>query len=293
MKKYNYHRPKTLGEAFTLMEKYKGLARYIAGGTDIIVRIKKGAASPDALVSLRCVEELRGIERDGAGPLTLGSMTLLSELEKADVFSKGYPALSQAAALLANPQVRNVATIGGNLANAAPSADCAPPLLVLEAELTLEGPGGKKDIPVDEFFKGPGRTSCAPMDVITRITLPPLSGHTGTAFLKSVRVSQDIALTNAAALLVMENGVCRKCRLAVGAVAPVPLRLKATEAGIEGRKIDEDLMSRIGAMVEREISPITDVRASQDYRREVTGVLVARAIRQALRNIHPGGEILR
>ncbi|MDR3568994.1 MAG: xanthine dehydrogenase family protein subunit M [Syntrophobacteraceae bacterium] len=290
MKKYNYHRPQTLKEAFRLMEKYNGLARYIAGGTDIIVRIKKGVASPEALISLRGLEELRGIEVDGAGALTVGSMTLIRELEREPVFTKNLPALSQAAVALANPQVRNVATVGGNLANAAPSADCAPPLLALEAWLTLEGPGGKRDVPISEFFQGPGRTCCAPLEIITRITIPSLPDKTGMAFLKSVRVNQDIALTNAAALLVMEDGMCRKCRLAVGAVAPVPLRLKATESAIEGQKIDKELLGRVGAMVESEISPITDVRASEDYRRVVTGVIVGRAIKQALRKVYPDGQ---
>ena len=294
MKKFNYHRPPTLKEAFRLMEKYNGLARYIAGGTDIIVRVKKGVARPDALVSLRGIDELRGIGRDSAGALTLGSMTLICELEREPVFSKGFPALTEAAAVLANPQVRNVATVGGNLANAAPSADCAPPLLALEASLTLGGPGGEREVPMDEFFKGPGRTCCDPMEIISRITLPPLADGTGMAFVKMGRVNQDIALTNAAALVVMEDGVCRKCRLAVGAVAPVPLRLKGVEAMIEGRRIDDGLLARVAELVEREISPITDVRATEDYRRVVTGVIAGRAIRQALQNVYPGGqEVLR
>jgi carbon-monoxide dehydrogenase medium subunit len=292
MKKFDYHRPQTLKEAFRLMEKYKGRARYIAGGTDIIVRVKKGVAQPDALVSLRGINELRGVER-GRG-LTFGSMTLVRELESDPVFSTDFPALARAAAVLASPQIRNVATVGGNLANAAPSADCAPPLLTLEAQLTLEGPGGKREVSIDEFFQGPGRTCCDAIEIITRITVPAPANKTGMAFLKTGRVNQDIALANAAALLVMENSVCRKCRLAVGAVAPVPLRLKTVESAIEGRKIDDELLGQIGAMVEHEISPITDVRTTEDYRRVVTGVMVGRAIRQALQNVYPGGqEVLR
>ena len=288
MKKFDYHRPQSMKEAFRLMEKYKGRAGYIAGGTDIIVRVKKGAAQPDALISLRGINELRGIEH-GLG-MSFGSMTLICELEKEPVFSKDFPALSQAAAVLASPQIRNAATVGGNLANAAPSADCAPPLLALEAQLSLEGPGGKREVLLDEFFQGPGRTCRDPMEIITRITLPPLEEKTGMAFLKTGRVNQDIALTNAAALLVMENGVCRKCRLAVGAVAPVPLRLKRIESEIEGRTIDDELLARVGGMVEQEINPITDVRAGEDYRRVVTGVMVVRAIRQALRNVSADGQ---
>lgn len=282
MKKFDYHRPQALKEAFRLMEKYKGRACYIAGGTDILVRLKKGAMEPDALISLRGINELKGYERNRG--VSFGSMTLICELEKDPFFSSAFPALSQAAAVVASPQIRNVATIGGNLGNAAPSADCAPPLLTLEAELTLEGPGGKRVVPLEQFFQGPGRTCRDPLEIITRITIPPLSEKTGMAFLKTGRVNQDIALTNAAALLVMENGVCRKCRLAVGAVAPVPLRLKETESLLEGQTIDEGLLACVGEKVEQEIRPITDVRTSEEYRRVVTGVIVGRAIRLAKMN---------
>ncbi len=283
MKKFNYYKPQSRGEAFMLMEKHKGCARYIAGGTDIIVRIKHGVIQPDALVSLRGIEELRGIQHNEG--VTLGSMTLIRELERDPVFARKYPALAQAAGVLASPQIRNVATIGGNLGNAAPSADCAPPLMVLDAVLTIEGPGGKREVPIDGFFQGPGRTCCDSLEILTRISIPPLADKTGMAFLKVGRVSQDIAVLNAAALLVMERGVCRQCRLAVGAVAPVPLRLKGIETVIEGQEICDELLDRVGKMVEQEVSPITDVRSTEEYRRVVTGVMVRRAIRQALQNV--------
>lgn len=283
MKKFDYYQPQTLGEAFRLMEKFPGRARYIAGGTDVLVRIRQGVIQPDALVSLRGIKVLRGMECRGG--VALGSMTLIRELERDGVVAKNYPALAEAARVLASPQIRNVATIGGNLGNAAPSADCAPPLMVLEAGLTLEGPGGIREIPVADFFQGPGRTLCDELEIVTRINLPLLPEKTGMAFLKVGRVNQDIAVTNAAALLVMEKGVCRKCRLAVGAVAPVPLRLKGVEAAIEGHKIDHELLGRVGSMVEQEVSPITDVRSTEEYRRVVTGVMVKRAIRQALQQV--------
>jgi len=283
MKKFDYYKPQTSGEAFKLMEKHKGCARYIAGGTDILVRIKHGVMRPDALVSLTGIGELRGIQHNKG--VTLGSMTLIRELERDPVLAREYPVLAQAAGVLASPQIRNVATLGGNLGNAAPSADCAPPLMVLDALLTIEGPGSKREVPIDGFFLGPGRTCCDSLEILTRISIPPPADKTGMAFLKVGRVSQDIAVINAAALLVMEKGVCRKCRLAVGAVAPVPLRLKGIETVIEGQEICDELLDRVGKMVEQEVSPITDIRSTEEYRRVVTGVMVRRAIRQALQNV--------
>lgn len=283
MKPFEYYQPLTLQEALRLMEKFQGRARYIAGGTDVIVRIKQGVIQPDALISLRGISELKGIEhRDG---VAFGSLTLIRELEREPVFTRDYPVLAEAARVLANPQIRNVATIGGNLGNAAPSADCAPPLMVLEAGLTVAGSGGSREIPVADFFQGPGRTCCDASEILTRIRIPQRPSNSGMAFLKMGRVSQDIAVTNVAALVVMEQGVCRKCRLAVGAVAPVPLRLKKIEAVIEGRQISDDLLDRVSRMVEQEVSPITDVRSTEEHRRVVTGVLVKRAIQQALQNV--------
>ena len=280
MKRFEYFQPKSLDEAFALMEEHQGRARYIAGGTDVLVRLNQKAIQPDALISLRSLEELKGITRNGN--ITLGSMTLLRDIERDAIIAAQYPALTRAVGWLANPQVRNVATIGGNLCNAAPSADSAPPLMVAEAFLTLEGPDGARDVPLNGFFTGPGETCMGPCEVLKAIHLPELQGRTGMAFLKVGRTRQDLAMVNAAALLVMEEGVCKKCRLAVGAVAPVPLRLEKVEEMIEGREIEPDLLDRVGTVVEEEVRPISDVRSTEDYRRMVAGVLVRRAIGQAL-----------
>jgi CO/xanthine dehydrogenase FAD-binding subunit len=283
MNRFEYHRPRTLAEAFDLMERFKGRAKYIAGGTDIMVRIRQKVLQPEALISLRGIGDLSGIGK-GEG-VSLGGMTLIREIERDEGIAESYPGLVQAARVLANPQVRNVATLAGNLGNAAPSADCAPPLLVLDARLTAAGPGGTREIPIDVFFTGPGRTCLEPGEILTRIFLPPREKHSGMAFLKTGRVNQDIAVVNASALLVMEGGVCRKCRLAVGAVAPVPLRLKGIEKIMEGEEIHPALLDRVGEMVEQEVSPITDVRSTEGYRRVLSGVLVKRAIRQAMENL--------
>ena len=211
-------------------------------------------------------------------------MTLLRELERDHTIARDYPALAQAVRVLANPQVRNVATVGGNLCNSAPSADSAPPLMVLEARLILEGPDGRREVPIDKFFTGPGENSIGPSEILREIRIPEKAAGTGMAFLKIGRAAQDIAVANAAALVVMNGKTCRKCRLVSGAVAPIPLRLTRTEALLEGKEIDQDLLDSVSQTVEYEVKPITDIRSTEEYRRAVSGVLVTRALQQALEN---------
>jgi carbon-monoxide dehydrogenase medium subunit len=281
MKKFDYYQPEILKEACRLMEKSKGGAKYIAGGTDLIANIKKAVIQPDALVSLKRIKELSGISQNR--DLVLGSMTLLRDIERDPRIAQKYPALVQAVKALATPQIRNVATIGGNLCNSAPSADCAPPLLVMEASLTLEGPGGNRKVPIEDFFKGPGQTCIEAPEILTTIRIPPSSEATNMAFLKLGRVSTDIAIVNAAVCLTMKKKVCVKCRVAVGAVAPVPLRLRSVEKMIEDQEISPELLNRVGKTVEKEVNPITDVRSTEEYRRTMSGVLVKRAIEEAIK----------
>lgn len=284
MKRFDYYQPQTLKEAISLMEKLKGRAKYIAGGTDILVRIKQRAIQPEALVSLRGVSTLNNISHNGG--LSLGSMVPFRDLERDPVIARKYPLLAQAVSHLANPQVRNVATVGGNLCNSAPSADSAPPLMVMEATLKLQGPGGEREIPIDDFFTGPGENCMEAEEALTEIQVSERADHTGMAFLKAGRVAQDIAIVNAAALVVMDKKKCQRCRLAVGAVAPVPLRLKKVEKLIEEEEIGPELLGRVVQMVEQEVNPITDVRSTEEYRRIMSGVLIKRAIRQAMKQIN-------
>lgn len=284
MRRFDYYQPEDLKEAFGVMERLKGGARYVAGGTDLICRIKQKVVQPDALISLRRIKGLRGIHHNGE--TTLGSMTILREIERDAHMARDHRCLAQAISVLATPQIRNMATLGGNLCNAAPSADSAPPLLVLEATLSLEGPGGRRDVPIEEFFTGPGQTNLRGSEVLTLIRIPSQGARTGSAFGKVGRLSEDIAIVNAAALLVMEGQTCRKCRLAVGAVAPVPLRLKRAEQLLEGRRIEEDILEQVSKVVREEVKPISDVRASEEYRRAISGVLVKRAILDAARALN-------
>jgi carbon-monoxide dehydrogenase medium subunit len=156
--------------------------------------------------------------------------------------------------------------------------------MVMDAVMVMEGPGGSRRVPISDFFKGPGESCMDSTEILGRIDIPEPEPGTGTAFVKIGRVAQDIAIANAAALIVMDNNVCRKCRLAAGAVAPVPLRLRKAEAAAEGEEITPDLLEEIGRIAETEVNPITDVRSTAEYRRAVSGVLIRRAMQWALKN---------
>lgn len=281
MKKFDYFQPENLEKAYELMEKYKSSARYVAGGTDILLRIKQKVIQPDALISLTGIKTLRKIDHNGG--LSLGSLATFKDISKdIDIF-QNYPALAKAAAVVADPSVRNVATVGGNICNAAPSADSVPPLMVMEAKLILAGPGGEKTVPIEDFFTGPGENVLKDIQILKEIRIPKKAPNTRMAFQKVGRVKQDIAVVNAAVLMVMDGKFCQKCRLSVGAVAPVPLRLKNVEKILEGEEVNQILLDRVKAMVEQEVRPITDLRSTEDYRREVSGVLIRRAIVEAIK----------
>jgi carbon-monoxide dehydrogenase medium subunit len=284
MKKFEYYQPDSLKEAYQIKDSLNGRVHYVAGGTDLFINIHKNMIESDALISLKGIKSLCGISfKDN---LTIGSMTLLRDIERNNQIHQTYPALSQAVWWLANPQIRNVATIGGNLANSAPSADCAPPLLVLGAKLTIEGPNSKRKIPIEEFFTGPGENCLNETEVLTQIEIPEIMPKAGMSFVKIGRTVRDLAVSNVAALIVMEKKTCGKVRLAAGAVAPTPIRLRSVEEMMTGERITPKLLDQVKKKAQQEVRPISDVRSSAEYRREVTGVLVRRAIEQVMQNIN-------
>lgn len=276
-----YHRPRSLEEACALKAKLPEAA-WIAGGTDLLLRVKHGTQSSRSLISLRGLGELAGLElREGA---RIGSGTRLADILRDEAVRARFPVLAQAVATMGSVQVRNVATLGGNVCRASPCADTAPPLLVLGARLRLRGTDGEREVPVEDFFVGPGETAVASDELLTEILVDdPPSGSRG-AFLSRGRVRVDLSLASVAVLVEMESdgATCRRARVAAGAVAPTPLRLPAVEAHLEGARLDRDVVARAGELARDGVKPISDVRASADYRRHVTGVMVKRALRACL-----------
>lgn len=279
MKKYDYFRPQSLEEAFELKDSIPD-ARLIAGGTDILVQIKNRELFPEVLISLRAIPELAAIKTNG--DTRIGAMATISQIIQHPTLSKNYALLGLASKNLAGPQIRNVATIGGNLCNCSPSADMAPPLLAMKAKVRLQSSCTSRDIHLDDFFKGPGETCLASGEILTEILLEPASQQAKAIFLKKGRVKMDLATASIAALLEMEGDTCRKARFAAGSVAPLPIRLQKLEALLEDAKITEELIAECQQLAAASVSPITDIRASADYRRHIIGVYTRRALESAL-----------
>jgi CO/xanthine dehydrogenase FAD-binding subunit len=279
MKSFEYYKPLSLEEAWELRAKIPD-SLFIAGGTDVLVSIKNNEFRPQALISLRSIPGLAGIETGDTA--RIGALTTISDITQHPELGRRYPVLKEAARSLGSVQIRNVATIGGNLCNASPCADMALPLLVLEATVRLRSPKEIREVPISEFFKGQGKTCLSPHEIMTDVLLEPPRKNMKTCFMKKGRVKMDLAVASVAVLLEMEGKRCRKARIAAGSVAPVPLRLTKVEAMFEGAAVSGRTMARVQQLAEVNIVPITDIRSTEEYRRQITGILVKRALERAL-----------
>lgn len=279
MKRFNYYKPRSLKEVWELKEKEPD-ARFIAGGTDMLVGIKNGEISPPVLISLRSIPGLDSIEMDES--TRIGALTTISDLIQHQELLYEFPVLVEAAKSLGSVQIRNVATIGGNLCNCSPCADMALPLLVLEAKVRLQTAKQSREIPLNEFFVGPGESCLAPYEILTDILLESPPQNAKATFMKKGRGKMDLAVASIAVLLEMKGEKCYKARLAAGSVAPVPLRLLKVEALLEGTTLSKDLVAKAQQLAGDSVAPITDIRSTEEYRRHVAGVLVKRALEKVL-----------
>ena len=279
MKGFDYFQPQSLEEALELKKKIPD-SRFIAGGTDLMVQIRSRELKPSALISLRSIRDLSSIKINGS--IRIGAMTTVTDLLYNPDLEYQAKLLVDAARRLGCPQIRNVATVGGNLCNCSPSADLALPLLVLEAKARIESLSGTQDIPLQKFFEGPGKSCLSPDQILTDIFIEPVSSNTKSVFLKKGRVKMDLAVTSVALLLEMEGERCRKARVAAGSVAPVPLRLQKVEVLLEGQALSPELADQAQRIASESVAPISDVRGSEEYRRQIVGVYVKRGIAQIL-----------
>jgi len=279
MRRFDYLRPKSLKEALQ-QKKTIADAKFISGGTDLLVQIKNRELQPPALISLKSIPELATIEINAGA--RIGALATISDIIQHNELGLNYPVLVEAARRLGSVQIRNVATVGGNLCNCSPSADMALPLLVLEAKVRLQTVKASREIPLSEFFKGPGESCLSSDEILTDIILDPPHQKAKVTFLKKGRVKMDLAIASLAVLLEMEGGKCRKARIAAGSVAPMPLRLSKVEALLEGASLSKDLVSKAQQLARDIVSPITDVRATEEYRRQIVGVYVKRGLEKIL-----------
>jgi carbon-monoxide dehydrogenase medium subunit len=257
--------------------------KLLAGGTDLLPQLKNGLLKPARVIDLSGVARLRTIEAGNGKGLRVGSAVTARTLELDRAVRASYLSLAESGALVGSVQVRNLATLGGNICNAAPSADMAPPLLALEAEAVITGPKGERRVPIATFFTGVRRTVLAPDEILVEIVLPSPGPHSGGNYLRHTpRRELDIAVVGVASQLTLANGVCTKARIALAAVAPVPLRATAAEQSLEGQAVTPDRIKRAADLAVDAARPISDQRGSADFRRHLVRVLTRRTLTTAL-----------
>src|SRR5215468_5808868 len=277
------YQPTTLREASRLLKDKGAGGRFLAGGTDLVIAIKEKGLVPEYLVDLKKVPGLSGIRENTDGSITIGALTTMRDIEIDSLLHKKYPFLCQSAAEVGSIQIRNRATVGGNMANATPSADVAPALIALNATVKIAGASSQKTVLLEEFFPGPGLTIMDADEILTEITIPNTAPQLVGEYIKfSPRDMMDLAYVGiAVAYNLGSDKKCNGVRIVLGAVAPTPLRAKKSEAMLEGQVLSEELAAKVGDEAARESKPISDVRSSADYRRAMVGVMTKRALLNA------------
>lgn len=274
-----FYRPMKIDEAVSLLTEYGRRASPIAGGTDLLV---EKPPEVECLIDITRLP-LNYIERDEEG-IKIGALTTLRNIEICAFMKGAYGIVADAAHQLGNLSIRNVATIGGNLCNAAPSAEMPPPLMALDTKVKIVGPTMARVISLEGFFVHVGKTVLKNDELLAEIQIPSQPDHAGASFLKLCRqqTSRDIALVNVAVRVMMSDGACEDARIVLGAVAPTPVRAKKAEMLLKGKTIDNSLIEEVAETASMEIKPISDIRTTADYRKEMSNVLVRRALKQAL-----------
>jgi len=318
MKTFDYFRPKTLVEALTLCSKYSEKAKLIAGGTDVIVMMKKKTMAPEVLVSLREISGLDQIRFNGS--LSIGPMVTHRAIEKSEIIRKQFSALTDAADYLGSIQIRNVATIGGNICTAAPSADTATPLLVLGTRVKIKSLKEEKTVSIEDFFKGPGETVLEPGEIVQELLIPKPLPNTGSAYFKlQRRLALDLPLLGVSVLLSLDknkiscsdmlctaapissilqkmesdNILCKEVRIALGVAAPIPWRAVKAEGVLRGKKLGVKLLEEAAETAAAEAQPRDTIRGEAWYRRDMIQVMVKRmAMKSIERAVQPEARVI-
>jgi CO/xanthine dehydrogenase FAD-binding subunit len=275
--------PGSLDDCVKALARHGSEAKLLAGGTDLLPQMKNALLKPAVVIDLSGVSRLRAIEPANGQGLRIGAAVTARTLELDRAVRARFLSLAESGALVGSVQVRNLATLGGNLCNAAPSADMAPPLLALDAEAVITGPKGERRLPIAAFFTGVRRTVLAPDELLVELALPAPAAHSGGNYLRHTpRRELDIAVVGVASQLTLTNGVCTKVRIALAAVAPVPLRAPAAEQALEGQAVTPERIARAADLAVEAARPISDQRGSADFRRHLVRVLTRRTLATAL-----------
>ena len=280
--KFDYIAPRTIEEACSLLALHKGSARVMAGGTDLLPKMKSREVAPQYVIGLSAIPNLDYIEYDKGKGLRIGALATLAEVMSSPVVQERFSLLAEAISQMASVQVRNRGTVAGNLCNAVPSADTAPSLIVLGAKAKLVSPGKERTVPVEDLCVGPDVTCMTEGELLTEIQVPEPPPGSGGAYLKlTLRRAMDLAIVGVAAMVTRANGTCKDVKIALGAVAPTPIRAKKAEDILRGKALNDKITKEVAEAAMKEARPISDIRASEEYRRKMVGVLAQRAVKQA------------
>ena len=275
--------PATLTEALGHLAHEGDGGAALAGGTDLLLRIRRGARKYRSVVNIKFVPGLTGLTWDDERGLTMGALTTFRTIEQDPHVRRHYQSLVEAARVLAGVQLRNLATVGGNIGNASPSADSVPPLVALGATIEIASASGMRVVPVESCITGPGKTVLTPGEIFTTIHIPAPGTRSGNAFSRfSPRAAMDIGIASVAVAITFDaDNRCTDCRIALGAVSPTPLRATAAEEALRGERITSALAHAAGERAAAAAQPISDIRGSASYRRAIVRTLTARVIEQA------------
>ena len=293
MKSFEYRKVSSLEEAFRLLQEYGEGAKMLAGGTDLFIKMRSMPFQPEILIDLKGIPGMDQVSYDPAVGLRIGALASIHLLETSPLVKERFGLIAQAAASLGSYQVRCRATLGGNICNASPAADMIPGLIILGARAKIVSLRGERFLPLEKIFSGPGRIDFQPDEILTEVQAPSLPEPMGCHYTKhSIRKAMDLAVVGVAVALSSnpQKDRCEEVRIALGAVGPVPMRAPLAERALRGEKMDEQLISRAALLASEEAQPITDIRASGEYRREMVRVITQRALQQAWRNLTAGGK---
>jgi aerobic carbon-monoxide dehydrogenase medium subunit len=277
---FDYFAPSTVQEAVSLLAQHSE-AKILAGGQSLIPAMRFRLSAPAAIIDLNNVSALQYV-REEKGTLAIGALTRESALEESDVVAQGYPLLADASRLIADPVVRNMATVGGNLAHADPANDHPAVMLAYNAEITAVGNDGSRTIPIDDFFVDLFTSSLKPDEILTEIRIPKPAPKSGGAYVKMERKVGDYATSAVAVQLTLKGNQCIAARIGLTNVNPVPMRAKNAEQALIGHALTDDVIEAAGQAAAAECNPSPDLRGSIDYKRDITRVLTKRAIRTAV-----------
>lgn len=270
-------------EACSMLSQYGAQAVVLAGGTDLLTKMKHRRAVPRCLINIKAIPKLDRISPDERGGIRIGALTSIHDIEISTLIGKRFPALKQAAGVLGTTQIRNVGTLGGNLVNASPSAEFAPPLLTLGASVRCVGSSGERLIPLGEFFVAPGKTTLRPDELLTEVHVPDAPAGAQGIYLKHSLRKMDVAIASAALLVVFDGDVCRDVRIALGAVGPIPFRARKAEEILNGKRLgggpaEAELFEEVAHAAAEESFPIDDFRGYAGYRRKLIAMLVSKGL---------------